>query len=265
MLKVDQGYSLKQAISAFARPEDRKAETEFIAEWEVRKKEAEATSHRIENEFLEKISRAHIKGEIGEEAHLREERLAAIKAPVVQLIEEFGGQIPTQGADAYASRNPITHGLLEALRCGNAVAFGRAGGLQYSKDEIEASRWTGEWEFQVRGDFAKGGVPHVEIYDVTVFLREHVSQREAPLAVAAPVRKRLPGALDSKLCAFLKELGPSRSEVDAQKMAEEHFDAHITRDRIREQRRRGGVRGKAGRPRKQAAKISLPKRDGDIS
>ena len=268
MLRIDQCYSLELAIYALARPVDREAETKFIAEWETRKKEAEAVSRRIGNEFLEKIAQAHINGQIAEQAHLKQERLAAMNAPVKQLIEEFGGQIPEQGAEAYPSRNPITHGLLEALRNGAAVAFGRLGGPQYSKEQIEANRWTGEWEFQLRGNFARGGVPHVEIYDVAVFLREHVSQqeveREAPLAVAPPAMKNLAVARDQELRGFLKQLGPC-SEKDARQRAEERFDARIPRERIRDLRRQVGAKGHGGRPRKGAIKIPPQKPIGGIS
>jgi hypothetical protein len=249
MLKIDQGYSLKQAIHAFARPEDRTKEENFLDEWQRRFEETKRASRQLETEKIALV----------EETWLKQELDTKIKLLWDSLLKEFGGQIPERGAAALSCRNPITHGLLEALRNGAAVAFGRRGGLQYPKEQIEASVWDGEWEFQMLGGFAKGGVPHIEILDVTVFLREPVSSR----AVVPPALP-LPAARKRELRVFLEELGPCNEKV-ARQSAEQHFNASITRDLIREQRNKTGVKGKVGRPRKDATKIPPPKQNGEIS
>lgn len=175
MLKNDQGYSLKQAIYAFARPADRAGEEKFIDKWRRREAKARGASRKLEVEFHRKIANPPVRAAQVEETRLKQELDTKIKDLWDSHLKKFGGQIPERGAAALSCRNPITHGLLEALRNGAAVPFGRRSGLQYPKEQIEASVWDGEWEFQMLSGFAKGGVPHIEIHDVTVFLREPVS------------------------------------------------------------------------------------------
>jgi hypothetical protein len=252
MSKIDRGYTLEQAITAFVRPEDCKGFEKFLGEWETREKKTKIASRQIENEFRRKIGEANFQAgnfdggnDPVEVMHLKEERNAKCKALWGVLLKDFGYQIPMRGAPAYSSRNPITHGLIEALRNGTAVALGLYSGLQ-NPTKIETKVWDAEWEFQTQATMARGGVPYIEIYDITIFLSGHISQMERE---ARRATRPLATALHSDLFSFLKRLGPC-NEMEAWKQAEEHLGLKITRETIRTQRNRAGIKGISGRPQK---------------
>jgi hypothetical protein len=148
---IDQSYTLRQAIYAFARPDDRVGEEKYIDKWRRHEAKARGDSRELEIEF-------HRNAALVEETRLKQEFDTKIKV------------------------------------------------------------------------LAKGGAPHIEIHDVTVFLREPVS---SPAVV--PPASPLPAARKRELRVFLEELGPCNEKV-ARQSAEQHFNASITRDLIREQR-----------------------------
>ena len=141
-------------------------------------------------------------------------------------------------------------GLLEALLNGSAVAYGKFGGLQSPKTEIEASRWIGEWVFQTGSAefaFAAGGIPHVEIHDLTI-MPKHASQQDVIVPVnEQKIEKQFSAVCLQELVDFFKVSSFNNREI-AKKGAEEHFHMLIADRLIREARRRSGTAGKGGRP-----------------
>ena|GEM_PF-4126163 len=168
--EISQSYTLRPAIYGFARPKDKEAGAEFIVEYEKAIETYNDRVRQVEARLHQKRTLAPF-GDFeawqAENERLHQKCQAKQSERLNKLIKKFGGQIPTLGAKAYSSKNPVTHGLLEALNTGVAVLVGRAGGVV---TEIPASTWSsGEWEFQTQGNFVCGGVPRLEIYDVTIW------------------------------------------------------------------------------------------------
>ena len=223
-MAIDQNYTIGQAVRAFARPEDQAAEVEFLEQWSRRAAETKGA------------------------------------AEVDALLNEFGGVIPRPAplAKDFSSRNPVTRGLLQALRERVAVIHGRQGGLQYPKTEIDARVWT-TGEFQLFcGGLVKGGAPPVEIHDLTILLA-HISQQVTSAATGkAFAAKPLLRADRETLKEFLKTFG-QHNERDAKKALEQRLGKEILRGDLRDVRREisGTVFGKAGRP---AERTKKPRR-----
>lgn len=257
-MKIDQGYSLREAIYAFARPEDRAEQGEFIKRYKCRKAEAQIACRQLENQFHQKIAQT-IVGAGGsdnampaEAKELKEELQRQTDKLWHSLLREFGGQIPASSAKVISLQNPIMLGLMAALQSGDVIMLGRPGGLQYPKTKIAASTLVGKWQFQLKANFARGGVPPVEIHDITVSMAEHVEQAERKARVAL---QPLPESCHPQLVAFIKEFG-SGDDKNIQEAAEAHFGKRITRQMIRHTKKSGKIKFAVGRPAKSRRKIT---------
>ena len=191
MPAIDQGYTLGQAIAAFAAPEARLAEIEFLERWRVREAETKIASKLVENEVSPQIAQAQLDGRVEDERGLRQELDARRRALFDALLREFGGVIPGPSgeAGAYASCHPVTRGLVQALRAGSADVYGRIDGIGSKKTKIRRSTWANNWIFHTRANLAEGCAPHIEIYDIAVCKRERSTKTDA---IAAWLTSRYP-------------------------------------------------------------------------
>jgi hypothetical protein len=269
-----QGYRLGPAIAAFALPEN------------ARNREAET------QEYLAAIAPATAPELIGDDEKIQE-RFATWQAAhpgslwtqghwAAQLQEDFDTRRKEHAAQACARKKELDHerprGLLDALRSGAAVAYGRMGGVGCPKTEIPAGVWKrGMWEFQSRADVARGGAPLVSIYDITVFPAGQLDEsKESPaVEVAAPVVPGLPSetpeptpALQSaaepakplseaerdKLVGFILNLPSGVGLVKCQREAEQFLGKKIRRRELNGLRKDLGICGKPGRRQSVAAR-----------
>lgn len=167
--EIDQSYSLGKAIEAFARPEDR------------RKRRAAEQDYLNLVEYTPAPEPSEL--EIAEWRKANPDGLEAMWRS--RQREFFEEKRHRQAADAAARLNELqghqyARGLKDALQSGAAIANGRRGGLESPKAEIEASIWNDSWQFDARAGIARGGVPHIEIHDVTVRSCAGATEPEPP-------------------------------------------------------------------------------------
>ncbi|CAJ0853437.1 hypothetical protein AMST5_00647 [freshwater sediment metagenome] len=243
MSQIDQSYaSLGKAIEAFARLEDRRRRDAAVKKYLnlVRHElapeptEQEVADWRKANPLeLEEIWRSQRQFRFNE---ARRERAAEASAELTR-----------------AQGDQFSRGLLEALRSGDAIAWGRLGGLQYAKTRIEGRVWNGDWTFDASANRAVGGVPCVLIDDISVS-RVEMSSHEIckGTEISRTPIARLTSTQERQLMTFLKNQGPL-SEAKAIDLAEKHMGRQISRTQFRQVRNSVGDAykgGKGGRARK---------------
>jgi len=246
-----QSYPLGKAIEAFARPGDREkrraAEQDYLSS--VKYVPAPEPSELEIAEWREA-------NPLGSEALWQSQQRERFEENRRKQAVDAAARLKELRGQQYASS------LQEALRSGVAIAYGRLGSLQHPMMEIPAYVWNGEWEFQGSASIALGGAPHIEIYDVKVLPAAALQQKAGAPAAKAPEhaggsapkdegtesRRPLPGAFENKLHGFIESLGDSCGANVAWKKAEEHFNAKIPRNKIRELRKELGIKAPS-RPR----------------
>ena len=246
-----QSYPLGKAIEAFARPGDREkrraAEQDYLSS--VKYVPAPEPSELEIAEWREA-------NPLGSEALWQSQQRERFEENRRKQAVDAAARLKELRGQQYASS------LQEALRSGVAIAYGRLGSLQHPMMEIPAYVWNGEWEFQGSASIALGGAPHIEIYDVKVLPAAALQQKAGAPAAKAPEhaggsapkdegtesRRPLPGAFENKLHGFIESLGDSCGANVAWKKAEEHFNAKIPRAKIRELRKKLGIKAPS-RPR----------------
>jgi hypothetical protein len=88
MSAINQKRSLREAILAYARPQDRAASLKFLADWRRREAKTRAACQQIESEYCQKISQLNIPKE--EATRLRQE----CEARLVPLLEKLSHKSP---------------------------------------------------------------------------------------------------------------------------------------------------------------------------
>jgi hypothetical protein len=88
MSAINQKRSLREAVLAYARPQDRAASLEFLANWRRREAETRAACQQIESEYRQKISQLNIPKE--EATRLRQE----CEVRLVPVLEKLSHKSP---------------------------------------------------------------------------------------------------------------------------------------------------------------------------
>lgn len=198
--------SLEKAVFAYATRQNREDAAMYSKKFDDRKKEVETQiakleeNHRITQRRLPNLGPK--KRDLKEiDKKLQERKQAKIEFLWSTLLAEFGSALPCTKRGRYSSLNPLTHGLLQDLCDGNAVAYGRLNG-QKEIQEIPRHAWGGEWEIHAKANYVRGGVGNIEIHDVTICPR--------------PQRARRAGNRQTKkdaLSGWLREKYPSRPSL----------------------------------------------------
>jgi hypothetical protein len=223
--ELDQSYTLGNAIEAFARPEDRKERDAAQQAYLDLVKHAPAPEPSEQELVKWRESNPH-----GLEAQWRAQRQGRFNEERRDQAAKAAARLQELQGERYA------RGLKEALLSGAAIASGRLGGLQHPRTEIPANQWEGAWEFRGSANFARGGVPFAEIYNIVV-TRALTSQSR--------FTRRRPS--ERELSEFIQNLGNSCGADAAWRKAKEHFGADISREKIRKMRADLGIKGRSGR------------------